>query len=88
MPKANSAQKIVLKTKTDLTTATLLKINYTLPDGTESFFPGTLENGQNIIYNASDTETNHVGWWTFEAYAELPGFPPYRGYTVRKLFKL
>jgi hypothetical protein len=87
MPKANSAQKIVMITEADLTAATVLRINYILPDGTEGFFPGTLENGQNIVYNATDTETNHEGWWTFWAYAELPGFAPYRGYEVRKHFK-
>jgi hypothetical protein len=87
MHSINSAIRITVTTKRDLTAATVLRIDYTKPDGTTGSWTGTLTDGQRIVYEASATDIDQPGPWKFKAYAEIGGKPyrPKQPYT--EIFK-
>lgn len=86
MHNINTAIRLTATTKKDLVGATVLRIDFTRPDGTTGSFAGTLVDGQRIVYESTNTDFTQAGAWQFSAYAEKDG-KTYRGKPFKEIFK-
>lgn len=64
---------LTLETGTDISTATVLRINYKKPGGASGYFTGTLVGTTQIRYQFTDTDLDRAGLWKFQAYVEIGG---------------
>ena len=82
---AQDALKIRLTCSQDITGATVKRIKYRKPDGTESYWTATVEDASSgiIYYNVASGDIDDSGLWVFWAYITFsdgksaPGEPVY-----------
>lgn len=63
--------EIIIDTKTDISTASLLRIDYKKPTGIKGSFAGTLEGTTKIKYQCTNSDLNVIGLWQFQAYVVI-----------------
>ena len=81
---------IKLDTGEDLAQATVKRIKYTMPDGSEGFWSGEVVETTKIQHTVASGELSLAGEWLFQAYIELPswrGHGETSSYTIYDLWK-
>lgn len=66
--------EIIIDCGTDISTATLLKIEARKPDGVKVLWTATLSGTQKIKYAVQSGDINLAGRWDLQAYVEMPGW--------------
>jgi len=73
-------KKIILETGQDLSAATILRIKYKKPNGTNGYWSATIEsNVSNVLANmfyitVAATDLDQAGKWQLQAYAATPAW--------------
>lgn len=66
-------RKIVLKVYVDITSATILRIKYTKPDGTRGYFDAIENTPTSMSYTTvSKSDLDVLGTWILQAYVVTP----------------
>jgi hypothetical protein len=68
-----SLLRLEMDTEVSLTGATVMRILYKKPDGTQGFWPVTLTSGTKLLYNVQDGDIDQAGTWQFQSYVEIDG---------------
>jgi len=80
--KNDEGTRIDLDVGENIQTATTLRINYTKPDGTSSYWTATLVGTSVLRHVTASNELDQAGVWALQAYAVSPA-GAWRGETVK-----
>lgn len=75
-----SLLNIVLSTGYDISAASVAKILYKKPDGTEGEWEGVVSDTTKISYDVQDGDLDQVGTWTIQSYVEIDSKKGYGAY--------
>lgn len=66
--------QILVDTCSDITTATLVRLDVTKPDGTEVQWVGSVSDTTKILYIVSAGDFDQAGEYRLQSYVEIPGW--------------